>query len=307
MNIIFAGTPEIAAQCLKALLQSPHQVTAIYTQPDRPAGRGKKLMPSPVKEIAQEHGIPVYQPEKLKALDQTCDLMVVVAYGLILPQAVLSAPKYGCINVHTSLLPKYRGAAPMQAAILNGDKITGVSVMQLDKGCDTGPVLLQQTCAITPSDTSETLLHTLTALGAQALLETLDKIEQGTAVAQPQDSSQASYAPKLEKEHGHLDWSLPAEILDRKIRAYQPWPLAYSFLDGERINILEAKLSTDPVQAEPGTILSVNKQGLVVATGQGTLSIQVLQLPGKKAMPLAAILNGHPNLFKNGMHFDVAP
>jgi methionyl-tRNA formyltransferase len=307
VNIIFAGTPEIAAHCLSTLLQSSHRILAVYTQPDRPAGRGKKLTPSPVKLLAQAHDIPVFQPEKLTELPQSADIMVVVAYGLILPEAVLKAPRYGCINVHTSLLPKYRGAAPMQAAILQGEKITGVSVMQLDKGCDTGPVLLQKTCAISPKDTSETLLATLTPLGAEALLETLEGIEKGSLKACPQDSSQASYAPKIQKQDACIDWNQSATQIDAAIRAYQPWPIAYSFIQGTRIHILEANPLDQTVQAKPGTVITASKQELRVATGQGVLQIQTLQLPGKKPVSLAALFNGHPDFFQAGMIFDVTP
>jgi methionyl-tRNA formyltransferase len=307
VKIIFAGTPDIAAHCLNALLQSSHEVIAVYTQPDRQAGRGKKLSPSPVKLMAQAHQIPVYQPEKLTALDLSADIMVVVAYGLILPESVLTAPKHGCINVHTSLLPKYRGAAPMQQAILNGEKETGVSVMQLDKGCDTGPVLLQKACAISPKDTSETLLNTLTLLGAQALLETLDAIEKGTAIATPQDKSQATYASKIEKQDGCLRWDKSAMQLDQAIRAYQPWPIAYSFIHGDRINFLEATVMGAPSSEPPGTILSVTKAGIIVATGKGQLQIEKIQLPGKKPMPVSAVLNGHPQFFQIGMMFNDAP
>lgn len=307
MNIIFAGTPDIAAHCLNALLQSSHQVKAVYTQPDRQAGRGKKLTPSPVKLLAQAHDIPVYQPEKLTELSMDADIMVVVAYGLILPEKVLHAPKLGCLNVHTSLLPQYRGAAPMQAAILNGETLTGVSIMQLDKGCDTGPILLQKTCAISPDDTSETLLSKLTLIGAQALLDTLEAIDKGTAHATPQDKSQATYAPKIDKKDGALDWSQSAQQLDYAIRAYQPWPLAYAFLHENRINILKAKPLSQTTQAKPGTIIAVTKQGITVATGQGVLHIEAVQLPSKKPMPISALLNGHPDFFQAGMVFDVAP
>jgi methionyl-tRNA formyltransferase len=307
VKIIFAGTPEIASHCLNALLQSSHQIIAVYTQPDRQAGRGKKLTPSPVKILAQAHNIPVYQPEKLKQLDMDADLMVVVAYGLILPEKLLNTPKYGCINVHTSLLPKYRGAAPMQAAILNGEKTTGVSIMQLDKGCDTGPIFLQKTCAISPDDTSETLLNKLTLIGAEALLDTLEMIEKGTAQATPQDKAQSSYAPKINKQDGCLDWNFPAVQLDCMIRAYQPWPLAYVFIHGDRINIIQAKPLNLPMQGKPGTILSVDKTGMNVATGQGVLHIQSVQLPGKKPMSISALLNGHPDFFQTGMVFNAAP
>jgi len=303
LNIIFAGTPDIAAHCLTALLQTHHHISAVYTQPDRPAGRGKKLMASPVKNIATANNIPVYQPEKLTSLDVPADIVVVVAYGLILPQKVLNTPKYGCINVHTSLLPKYRGASPVQQAILQGDSHTGVSIMQLDKGCDTGPVLLQKTCEITDTDTSVTLLDKLTVLGAQALLTCLDHIEQGKAHPTPQDASLASYAHKIEKQDGNIVWGQSASHIDRAIRAYQPWPVAYTYLGEHRINIFQAQVLNKSLPEPPGTIISVNKEGIWVATGEGALNIDIIQLPGKKPMPIAALLNGHPDFFTAGMVF----
>lgn len=307
MNIIFAGTPEIAAVCLSALLDSSHQVIAVYTQPDRAAGRGKKLTPSPVKLIAQSHNLPIFQPEKLTGLEMPADLMVVVAYGLILPVSVLNAPRLGCINLHTSLLPKYRGAAPMQHAILNGETQTGVSVMQLDKGCDTGPVLLQETCEISETDTTETLLKKLTVLGAKALLQTLDDLEQGRALATPQDHTKTSYAKKIEKLAGCIDWNLSAQAIHRAVRAYQPWPLAHTFIHSDRFNILGASVLDTPSKAAPGTILSVSKAGVYVATGQGQLRLEIIQLSGKKPMAVAALLNGRPQFFQAGMIFHDAP
>lgn len=307
MNIIFAGTPEIAAHCLTSLLQTHHQISAVYTQPDRPAGRGKKLLASPVKSIALAHQIPVYQPEKLTALDIAADIMVVVAYGLILPEKVLNAPRFGCINVHTSLLPKYRGASPVQQAILQGETLTGVSIMQLNKGCDTGPVLLQKTCEIAPHDTSASLLDKLTLLGSQALIECLDQIEKGIAIATPQNASQASYAHKIEKQHGNIDWRQSAAKIDCAIRAYQPWPIAYTYLGEHRISILQAHVIDKTMLEQPGTIVWVNKNGLLVATGKGALNIEIVQLPGKKPMPVSALLNGHPDFFKAGMVFHHEP
>lgn len=301
MNIIFAGTPDIAAHCLSTLLASHHHISAVYTQPDRQAGRGKKLTSSPVKSLALAHHLPVYQPEKLTELHGPADIMVVVAYGLMLPQKVLQTPRHGCINVHTSLLPKYRGAAPVQHALLAGDSVTGVSIMQLDKGCDTGPVLLQKSCDIAPYDTSETLLEKLSLLGADALVETLDLIEQGRIIAKAQDASQSSYAHKIEKHHGNIVWEHSAKQIDCAIRAYQPWPIAYTFLGEQRISILQAQVINQATQEKPGTVLSVSKKGLWVATGEGTLNIEIIQLPGKKPMPISALLNGHPDFFATGM------
>lgn len=302
MNIIFAGTPDIAATCLQALLNSEHTVVAVYTQPDRPKGRGKKLQPSPVKTLALEHNIPVEQPEKLAALSKIeADVMVVIAYGLLLPEAVLQTPKYGCINVHASLLPNYRGAAPVQHSILNGDKQTGVTIMQMDAGMDTGPILQQAPCDISNDDTSETLLNKLAIIGSNALLSTLQQID--TINPTPQDNTLASHAKKINKTDAQIDWSKPAEQIARAIRAYQPWPVAYSDLGETRIRFFDGQAINGANNTTPGEILALNNDSLDIACGSGVLRVSTLQLPGKKPMPLHEILNGHPNLFTPGMCF----
>lgn len=310
MNIVFAGTPDIAATCLQALLDAQHNVVAVYTQPDRPKGRGKHCQASPVKALAEKHGIAVYQPLSLKGEAEQAvfksldaDIMVVVAYGLIIPKAILNAPKWGCINAHTSLLPKYRGAAPVQRAILHGETHTGVSIMQMDAGVDTGPVLMSLDCAIEKEDTSETLLEKLSALAARALLTTLSAFIAGDVKPLPQDPALASHAAKLTKEEAEIQWKNEATSIERAIRAYQPWPVAYSFLNNERVRILSATVVQSNAHPTPGEILAVSKQGLDVATGDGILRITRMQLPGKKIMSITDILNGHADLLALGACF----
>ncbi|MGB1580189.1 MAG: methionyl-tRNA formyltransferase [Nevskiales bacterium] len=290
MRIIFAGTPDFAVPCLQSLLHGPHEVIAVYSQPDRPAGRGRKLTASPVKQCALEHNIPVYQPIKLK--DETTqtelaalkpDLMVVVAYGLILPAAVLAIPTHGCINVHASLLPRWRGAAPIQRAILAGDSETGVTIMQMDAGLDTGPMLLEKSCAITAQDTGGSLHDRLAKLGAEALDEAIDIIAKGEQRPRLQPAAGISYAEKLNKAEARINWQHSAEQIARQICAFNPWPVAETQLDNQRIRIWLA-------QAEPGSgapagrILSADADALRVATGDGVLAINQLQWPGGKPM-----------------------
>ena len=311
LRLIFAGTPEFAAAHLQALIGSRHQVIAAYTQPDRPAGRGKKLSASPVKELALQHQIPVYQPlnfksdeakAELAALD--ADLMVVVAYGLILPKAVLDTPRLGCINVHASLLPRWRGAAPIQRAIEAGDEETGVTIMQMDVGLDTGDMLIKAVCPILPTDTGGILHDRLITLGAPALLEALDQLQAGRANPIKQDDSLSNYAPKLSKEEAALNWQLPARELALKVRAFNPFPVAYTQVagtgDDARIRVWAACASDSPTQAPPGSITKVDSHSLWVACGEGQLQLQQLQLPGKKAMNVGDILRGHPDLFSVG-------
>lgn len=307
LNIIFAGTPDFAAKHLQALLDSPHKIVAVYSQPDRPAGRGKKLQASPVKQLATDNNLSIYQPESLRDEDAqrtltalNADVMVVVAYGLILPQAVLDTPRLGCLNVHGSLLPRWRGAAPIQRAIWAGDKETGVTVMQMDKGLDTGAMLLKSTLPIQPSDTSATLYEKLADVGPQALLETLDNIESLTA--EVQDDALANYAEKLSKQEAKLDWSLGAEQLERNIRAFNPWPVSYFELQDGPIKVREAKvIAVDTSDKLPGQILSANKEGVLVATSDQGLLLTNMQLPGKKAMPVADVLNARKDWFLPGV------
>jgi methionyl-tRNA formyltransferase len=300
MRIIFAGTPDFAAESLKALLHSGHDICAVYTQPDRPAGRGRKLTPSPVKQVALEHQIPVEQPLNFKdeaSLRQLAsyqaDLMIVVAYGLLLPQAVLDTPRLGCINVHASLLPRWRGAAPIQRAILAGDKETGVGIMKMEAGLDTGPVLLEARCAIEASDNAQSLHDKLAELGAATLLESLADIEQGLQHAVPQDDSQMTYAAKLQKQEAVIDWQQSAVQILRQINAFNPWPVAQTLWRDDTLRIWQAELGNEQNDAAPGTVTAVSKQGIDVATGSGKLRITQLQVPGKRAMQVQDFLNAN--------------
>ena len=301
MRIIFAGTPDFAAECLKALLNSEHEICAVYTQPDRPAGRGRKLTPSPVKQVALEAAIPVEQPLNFKTEDslQTlaayqADLMVVVAYGLLLPQPVLDTPRLGCINVHASLLPRWRGAAPIQRAILAGDTETGVGIMKMEAGLDTGPVLLEARCPINDSDTAQDLHDRLAALGAETLLQSLNNIETRLSQARPQDDSQSTYARKLDKREALIDWQQPAQQILRQIHAFNPWPVAQTQWQGDTMRIWLAEPGDRTRRGRPGEIIAVSKQGLEVQTGDGILRITQLQVPGKRAMPVQDFLNANP-------------
>ncbi|SEA18403.1 methionyl-tRNA formyltransferase [Microbulbifer marinus] len=311
LNIIFAGTPDFAAVHLQALLDSEHNVIAVYTQPDRPAGRGKKLLASPVKQLALQHDIPVYQPPSLRdeqaqaeLAAQHADIMVVVAYGLILPQVVLDTPRLGCVNVHASLLPRWRGAAPIQRAIEAGDAESGVAIMQMEAGLDTGPVLVESRCPITPADTGGSLHDKLAELGGPALLEALQQLADGTAAPRSQDDSHANYAGKISKEEARIDWQRPADELHRKIRAFNPFPVCwttYADSKGEqRLRIYSAQLERGCHSDAPGTIIGADDEGILVACGREALRLQLLQLPGKKALPAAEIMKGYRELFAPG-------
>lgn len=307
LRIIFAGTPDFAARHLDALLSSGHQVVGVFTQPDRPAGRGKKLMPSPVKVLAEEKGLPVFQPVSLRpqenqhlVADLNADVMVVVAYGLILPKAVLDMPRLGCINVHGSLLPRWRGAAPIQRSLWAGDAETGVTIMQMDVGLDTGNMLHKLACPITAQDTSATLYDKLAELGPQGLIETLRQLAGGTAKPEVQDESQVTHAEKLSKEEARMDWSLSAAQLERCIRAFNPWPMSWLEIDGQPVKVWQASVIDTPVSAEPGTILDVSKQGIQVATAEGILNLESLQPAGKKAMSAQDLLNSRREWFIPG-------
>ncbi len=300
MRILFAGTPDFAAECLKALLNSEHEICAVYTQPDRPAGRGRKMTPSLVKRLALEHKLPVEQPLNFKSEDslQTlagyeADLMIVVAYGLLLPQKVLDTPKLGCINVHASLLPRWRGAAPIQRAILAGDTESGVGIMKMEAGLDTGPVLLEARCPINESDTAQDLHDRLAALGAETLLQSLDDIESRLKQAQPQDESLSTYARKLDKQEALIDWQRPAAELLRQINAFNPWPVAQTQWQGDTMRIWRAQLGDRLRSGQPGEIIAVSKQGLDVQTGDGILRITEIQMPGKRAMQVQDFLNAN--------------
>ncbi|MEQ9021179.1 MAG: methionyl-tRNA formyltransferase [Pseudomonadales bacterium] len=314
MRIVFAGTPEFAAHHLSALIESSHNIVGVYTQPDRPAGRGKKLLPSAVKQLALEQGLPVYQPPNFKNttdIDELAsleaDVMVVVAYGLILPEAVLKTPLSGCINVHASLLPRWRGAAPIQRAIEAGDSESGVTIMQMDQGLDTGDMLAKESCAIESRDTAAHLHDKLVDIGKAVLLDTLKQIETGQFHLEPQDDSRATYAHKIQKSEALLDWSMNATTLDRKIRAFNPFPVCYSELGGQRIKIHQAFVLETNSSSQPGEIIATSSQGLDVQTGRGTLRIERLQMPGKKVLPVADILRGYADLFQPGALFCAIP
>jgi len=312
LRLVFAGTPEFAAVHLQALLRWPGcEIVAVYTQPDRPAGRGKKLSASPVKRLAQQHGLTVRQPKTLR--DATAqaelaalepDIIVVVAYGLILPAAVLDLPRLGCINVHGSVLPRWRGAAPIQRAVEAGDIESGVTIMQMDEGLDTGAMLRIVRCAIEPHDTAGDLHDKLAALGPPALIETLDELAAGRARPEPQDNALSCYAAKIDKTEALIDWRGDALDLDRKIRAFNPFPVAYAMLRGERIKIYRAEPGP-ALAAVPGTVVAVGPEGITVACGVDSLNIRELQLPGGKVLNSAAVLNGYPHLFTPGQRFDV--
>ncbi|MGB7803681.1 methionyl-tRNA formyltransferase [Buttiauxella sp.] len=307
LRIIFAGTPDFAARHLDALLSSQHQVVGVFTQPDRPAGRGKKLMPGPVKMLATEKNIPVFQPASLRPAENqelvsslNADVMVVVAYGLILPKAVLDMPRMGCINVHGSLLPRWRGAAPIQRSLWAGDAETGVTIMQMDVGLDTGDMLFKLACPIEATDTSATLYDKLANLGPQGLLETLNQLATGSANPEIQNEELVTYAEKLSKEEARIDWTLSAVQLERCIRAFNPWPMSWLEIEEQPVKVWQASVINQLTSAAPGTILESNKQGIQVATGEGILNLQSLQPAGKKAMKAQDLLNSRSEWFKPG-------
>ncbi|ETT06532.1 methionyl-tRNA formyltransferase [Providencia alcalifaciens] len=304
LRIIFAGTPDFAAKHLAALLETKHQVVGVLTRHDKPAGRGKKLTPSPVKILAEEHGIPVFQPTTLREPDnqqwiknQNADLMIVVAYGLILPQAVLDIPRLGCLNVHGSLLPRWRGAAPIQRSIWAGDQETGVTIMQMDAGLDTGDMLYKATCPITSEDTSATLYDKLAITGPKALIHTVDLLSSGQCSPEKQDDSLANYAEKLSKDEARIDWQQSAVQIERCIRAFNPWPMSYFIVQEQLIKVWQAEVIAQGHNQRPGMIISADKKGISVATGNGILNITQLQPPGKKAMSAQDILNSRREWF----------
>jgi methionyl-tRNA formyltransferase len=304
---VFAGTPDFAAKHLHALIDCHHNVIAAYTQPDRPAGRGKKLAESPVKALAKEHNIPVYQPENFKSDEAkaelsalNADIMVVVAYGLLLPQAVLDTPKLGCINVHGSILPRWRGAAPIQRSIWAGDSETGVTIMQMDIGLDTGDMLSIATLPIENNDTSSSMYNKLAELGPQALVDCLEDIANGKAKAVKQDDEHANYAKKLSKEEAKIDWADSAEHIERCVRAFNPWPISHFVANDKSIKLWSCRVEHQETDKQPGTLLQADKTGIYVATGNGVLVLESLQVPGKKAMSVQDILNSRADWFAVG-------
>jgi methionyl-tRNA formyltransferase len=293
----FAGTPEFAAVIMRALCAAGRHPKIVLTQPDRGSGRGRKVVASPVKQAALERGIDVWQPASLKHEDAAAqlrdlqlDVLIVAAYGLLLPPAVLDAPRYGCVNVHASLLPRWRGAAPVQAAILAGDAASGITIMQMDAGLDTGPMLGKRTCTLKADDTAASLTDTLAQAGAACLLEVLDDGPEQLA-PQAQDNAVATYAARIDKSVAELDFSRDAAILARSVRAYDPWPVAFTTLAGERLRIWHAQHIPGSLQAAPGTIVAVSAAGLDIATGDGTLRVLELQRAGGKRMGVAAYLS----------------
>jgi methionyl-tRNA formyltransferase len=300
LSLIFAGTPEFSVPALEALVASRHRMLAVYTQPDRPAGRGQQVTMSAVKQCALKHGLPVEQPLTLKdpaAVERLAqwqaDLMIVVAYGLLLPKSVLETPRLGCVNIHASLLPRWRGAAPIQRAIQAGDKETGVTIMQMDVGLDTGPMLLERVTAIDARETAATLHDRLSMLGAEAVLEAIEAIAAGRATPREQPQEGATYAAKIRKEEALIDWSRPAVEIDRQVRAFNPWPIAETRWNGQQLRVWEALPLDRNASAAPGTVVATSGDGIEVATGEGILLLTRVQVAGRKAMPAADFLKAH--------------
>jgi methionyl-tRNA formyltransferase len=299
-RIVFFGTPSFAIATLQDLLRGPDKVVGVVTQPDREKGRGRKVVISPVKEVALRHGLTPLQPEKAKAeafheamKSLQPDLIVVVAYGQILPRSVLDIPKFGAVNVHASLLPKYRGAAPIAWAILNGEKITGVTTMVMDEGMDTGDILLQAETPIGSGETCETLHDRLASLGAQLLSETLEKKKSGSVRPIPQDHSKATYAPPLKKEDGHIDWKREAEEIDRQVRAFNPWPGAFTKLGGLLLKVYKGEVREKTPSEKAGTVVWVGSDFIEVETGKGSYLLKEIQLEGRRRMAIREFLSGH--------------
>ena len=307
MKAVFMGTPDFAVPTLNALIEN-HEVLAVVSQPDKPKGRGKKMQPTPVKLAAEAHGIPVYQPAKIKDPEFVeflstikADVFVVVAYGQILPQSILDMPKYGCINIHASLLPRYRGAAPIEWSVINGEKETGVTTMFMAEGLDTGDIIEEAVTEIGAKETAEELRSRLAELGAELILSTMKAVISGDFKRTPQDDSKSNYAVRLSKEMGKADWSLPAVKIERLIRGLRPWPVVYSSLSGRGLKIYAADVVED-MSGEPGEIIEVGKKNFVVACGKGALRIRMVQPEGKKMMDAASFLNG--NKLTVGMRFE---
>ena len=311
LRLAFAGTPEFAAVHLRALLDAGYPLCAVYTQPDRRAGRGRQLSASPVKTLALEHGLEIRQPASLKPPEVQqelaalgIDLLVVVAYGLILPAAVLGLPRLGCINVHASLLPRWRGAAPIQRAIAAGDAETGIAIMQMDAGLDTGPVLAEVACPIAPDDTAGSLQDRLATLGPPLLLAVLDRLGQGMLPAQPQDDSRATYAAKIDKAEAAIDWREPAAVVARKVRAFNPVPVAHARLGGLALRVWSGQVSAYSGDAAPGTILSARREGILVACGEDAFWLREVQLEGRNRVTAAELRNSRAEQFAPGAAFD---
>lgn len=310
LRIVFAGTPEFAAAHLNSILNSSHEVIAVYTQPDRPSGRGIKLLPSPVKELALANNLPVNQPASLRNEDEhrllesySADALIVVAYGLILPREILAVPRFGCINVHASLLPRWRGAAPIERALLAGDKVSGITVMQMDEGLDTGDILLKSEVSIDDSNTRNDLESKLTEVGCEALIKALNNLEELLKTPEKQDDSQSCYAGKLDKAEALINWSQSAELIERQIRVGIGRFPAYSFFNSERIRMLKAQVSNATSDLSPGTIIESNKDSFTVRCGTGSIAITQIQLPGKNVVAVRDITNSKPSFFTANKKF----
>lgn len=300
LRIIFMGTPEFAVSSLQALIDSRHEVVAVVTQPDRPRGRGRKLTAPPIKDLALKSGLVVLQPTAIKTAEfneelksYQADVFAVTAYGRILPGQLLNIPPLGTINVHGSLLPKYRGAAPVQWAVLNGEAEAGITIMQMDEGMDTGDILLPGAIPVEADDTAGTMAVKLADLGGRLLVEALDKLQRGELKAQSQDNSLATMAPPLKKEQGQIDWLESAQTISCQIRGLDPWPTAYTFLDGKRLRLFKPEVVAHPANFEPGTLADVSKEGLLIATGRECLLIKEIQLEGARRMAVGSFLQGH--------------
>jgi methionyl-tRNA formyltransferase len=300
LRIVYAGTPDFAVPALDALRAAGHGIVAVYTQPDRPAGRGQSVTASPIRQRAAELGLPVEQPVTLRSEEAVgrlrsyaADLMVVAAYGLILPPAVLEAPRLGCWNIHASLLPRWRGAAPIQRAILAGDAGTGITIMQMDAGLDTGPMLLVRPLPIGARENAGALHDRLAALGAEAVVAAIDEWQAGRLAPVPQPADGATYAPKIRKEEARIDWTAPAPAVDRLVRAFNPWPVAETRWQGRQLRVWAAEPVTTAAGAEPGQVLEASGGRIVVAAGEGALSLTRVQLAGRRAMTAAEFLNAH--------------
>lgn len=311
MRLVFAGTPDFAATALTALLGTQHTIVGVYSQPDRPAGRGRKLQPSPVKQVALDNAIPVFQPESLKSPEAQQelaslqpDVMIVAAYGLILPESVLAIPTHGCLNIHASLLPRWRGAAPIHRAIADGDESTGITIMQMDRGLDTGAMLLKTSTAIEPTDTGGSLHDRLANMGSDAIVEALALLEEGELSGDVQNDEQACYAHKLSKEEGHIDWSQSAATIERLVRAFNPWPGTFTDLQQQRLRIHEAAAIDEHSQKPAGTVIRREREGIDVACGTGTLRITRLQLPGSRAQSVNDLINGGKQLLLPGQELN---
>ena len=311
-RIVFFGTPEFASAHLLTILNSQHNVIAAYTQPDRPAGRGRKIQKSPVKKLALQHNIPVYQPLFLKRNHEVCeqlarlkpDLMIVIAYGLILPQDILDIPAYGCINVHGSILPRWRGAAPIQRAILAGDKITGITIIQMNEGVDTGDVLLKSYCPIQNTDKASDLHDRLIEIGQIALIQALDQILKDTLTPAKQNNICACYAHKMSKAEAHIDWTKPVNELDCFIRAFNPWPIAINEFDDQSMRVLEAKKLEETSKEKPGTLINASRDGLDITCADGIIRLTHVQLSGSRVMSVQDLLNSRSKVFIPGKVFN---